>query len=314
MALLWGKPLLTILYFPADPCGQLKSDLARSPLVAPDWTVRWMASQLQYNHADKCGMWSWMDGNIKQVVTSHDGRPEEVVVTPSCFKLPGAGWRHPSATGRDHGAPYIQSWKVAFNSSPKFIQIHQWNEFAGQKENEGMPDEYWSKHGKTKASKTTIYGDEYNLELSDDLEPTKLNECAYRGCGGWGYYYVNLTKAILSLYQGGTPDSTVLALSAPFQPAAVKQNHLALSWSELGKPPTGYTIAVDGREITRGLSGSTYQLDLTKLHPGKHRVTLVAEGAHTYYDLDATKLTSKSPKPLAVKSEIEFTYSPSSSH
>ncbi len=47
-----GKPLLTILYFPSDPCAQIKQDLAKSHLEAPDWTVRWMASQLQYNHAD----------------------------------------------------------------------------------------------------------------------------------------------------------------------------------------------------------------------------------------------------------------------
>lgn len=143
-----GKPLLTILYFHSDPCAQIKTDLAKSHLEASDWTVRWMASQLQYNHAESCGMWSWMDGDIRQIVTRHNGAAEELVVTPTCFQLPSKGWRHPTATGRDHGAPYIESWRVAFETRPKFIQVHQWNEFAGQKEGQGMPDDYWPKSAK----------------------------------------------------------------------------------------------------------------------------------------------------------------------
>lgn len=289
-----GKPLLTILYFPSDPCGQLKTDLAKSSLVAPGWTVRWMASQLQANHADRCGMWSWMDGNIQQVVTKHDGKSEEVVVTPSCFQLEGKGWRHPSATGRDHGAPYIESWKVAFEARPKFIQVHQWNEFAGQKED----------------PKTKVYGDEYNLELSDDMEPTRLKECAYRGCGGWGYYYMNVTKALISLYRKETPDITVMALSGPFQPGVVKARRLPLHWTVIGKTPRDYTISLDGKPIARNLHGSEYELDLSKLPPGKHRVALAADGVHTYYDLNPDRLTMKSATPLPVTSEVDFTYSP----
>lgn len=303
-----GKPLLTILYFPSDPCAQLKIDLAKSSLEAPDWTVRWMASQLQYNHAESCGMWSWMDGDIRQAVTRHDGAAEEVVVTPSCFQLPHKGWRDPGAIGRDHGAPYIDSWRVAFEARPKFIQIHQWNEFAGQKEGEGMPDDYWPKTANAQAPKTQIYGDEYNLELSDDLEPTRTEGCAYRGCGGWGYYYLNLTKALIALYRGETPDATVMAISAPFQAGSVKGNRLALHWSTLGKAPAAYSITVDGRPMAGGLHGSEYQLDCSRLKPGKHRVTLLADGARSYYDLNSGTFTSKSAKPLTVTSSIDFTY------
>jgi hypothetical protein len=303
-----GKPLLTILYFPSDPCSQIKVDLARSPLEASDWTVRWMASQLQYNHADSCGMWSWMDGDIRQTVTRHDGKAEEVVVTPSCFQLPSKGWRHPTATGRDHGAPYIDSWRVAFQSRPRFIQVHQWNEFAGQKEGEGMPDDYWPKNVNPQAPKTQIYGDEYNLELSDDIEPTRMNGCAYRGCGGWGYYYMNLTKTIISLYRGETPDATVMALSGPFQPAAIRGDLIPLRWSVLGKAPAAYTISVDEQPVARSLHGLEYSLDCSKLSPGKHRITLLAGGAKTYYDLDPSKIATKSAKPLPVTSSIEFTY------
>ncbi len=302
-----GKPLLTILYFPSDPCAQIKADLSKSQLEASDWTVRWMASQLQYNHADSCGMWSWMDGDIRQTVTRHNDEAEEVVVTPSCFQLPSKGWRHPSATGRDHGAPYIDSWRVAFESRPKFIQIHQWNEFAGQSEGEGLPGDYWP-GSEVQPSKTPVYGDEYNLELSDDIEPTRLTGCAYRGCGGWGYYYMNLTKALISLYRGETPDATVLALSALFQPVAFKGDHFPLRWSVLGKAPAAYTVSLDERPVAQNLHTSEYSLDCSKLAPGKHRITLLAAGAQTYYDLDPAKLTTRSAQSLPVTSSIEFNY------
>ena len=302
-----GKPLLTVLYFPSNPCAEIKADLAKSPLDAPDWTVRWMASQLQYNHAETCGMWSWMDGDIRQTVTRHEGKAEQVVVTPASFQLPSKGWRDPSATGRDHGAPYIDSWRVAFEARPKFIQVHQWNEFAGQQEGAGMPDDYWPKTAKEKPRNTQIYGDEYNLELSDDMEPTRMHQCAYRGCGGWGYYYMNLTKALISLYRGETPDATVMALSGPFQPASVKASSIPLRWSVLGKTPSAYSISVDGRPVAQGLHGSEYTLDCSKLSPGKHRITLLAAGAQTYYDLDPSKFTAKSAKPLPVMSSVEFT-------
>ena len=111
-------------------------------------------------------MWSWMDGPIRQIVTRSGGAAEETVVTPASFTFPGKGWRHPSAIGRDHGSPYLQSWKVAFESKPKFIQIHQWNEFAGAKEGKGsrptigeppqMPTRLDSVHLKSTATNTTL--------------------------------------------------------------------------------------------------------------------------------------------------------------
>ena len=282
-----GKPLLTILYNAADPCKQLTTDLAEAPLNASGWTVRWMATQLQVEHAERCGMWSWMDGDIQQKVTIRDGKAEETVVTPAAF--PPKGWLDPNAIGRDHGAPYIDSWKVAFANRPKFIQIHQWNEFMGQKE-----------------GSASIYGDEYNLEFSDDLEPTQLKTCAYRGCGGWGYYYMNLTRAIISLYRGETPDITVMALSGPFGGTTVKQKDLKLHWSILGNKPKSYSILLDGHTVATDLTGTKYTLDLSGVPPGTHHVRLTAVGAQTYFDLDPRRLATRSAKPLPVTSEIEF--------
>lgn len=290
-----GKPLLTILFNVSLPCDEIQRQTAG--LVAPDWTVRWMGSQLQQTRVGECGFWSWMDGTIRQAVTYNQGIAEETVMTPSCFPPPKF-WLDPKAVARDHGAPYLESWKVAFESRPRFIQIHQWNEFAGQKEGEG----YGPQHD--------IYGDEYNLELSDDLEPTDSKKCAYRGCGGWGYYYVNLTKALISLYRSETPDITVMALSGPFQPTIVRDAQLSLQWQTLGKQPGSYTLQLDGTPAARNIVGNKYLLDLSHERPGKHRVTLIANGAHTYFDLAAEKLTHRSTVPLPVTSTVEFTYQP----
>jgi hypothetical protein len=293
-----GNPLVTVLFNPADPCKMLADRSKPVALDAPQWTVRWMASQLQINHAESCGMWSWMDGSIRQLVTYHDHSPEDTVVTPSCFA--NGGWLAASATGRDHGAPYIQSWKVAFETRPKFIQIHQWNEFAGQKEGEGYGPDH---HG---------YVDEYNLEGSDDIEPTQLKTCAYRGCGGWGYYYMNLTKALISLYRGETPGITVMALSGPFQSGVIKRSPLALTWQTVGKSPSGYNLQLDGTTVAKAIQGGKYSLDLSRSSPGKHRVTLLAQGVHTFFDLNPEKVAVKSDSPLPVTSTIEFSYSPDS--
>ena len=292
-----GKPLLTILFNPVHPCDDLQRALAETPLEAPDWTVRWMASQLQVDRAAECGMWSWMDGTIRQVVTYNAGAAEETVVTPSAFPIPD-GWLDPRTTGRDHGAPYLESWAVAWEARPKFIQIHQFNEFAGQPKGGGF------------GPKHNIYGDEYDAELSDDIEPTELKGCGYRTCGGWGYYYMNLTKALISLYRNETPDITVLALSAPFQPAAVKDRKLPLSWKTLGKPPRSYTLEMDGKRVASDITAQNYVLDLAQAQPGTHQVKLVANGAQTYFDLDPQRLTTKSATPLPVTSSIEFKYAP----
>jgi hypothetical protein len=309
-----GKPLMMVPWWSAsvNKPGSTCEDLAKftSQVVAPGWTVRWMGTQLQNSHADRCGYWSWMDGTIRQAVTFRNGVPEETVVTPACFPFAFAhapdqskfqgGWLDPRATGRDHGAPYLESWKVAFENHPEFIQIHQWNEFSGQPKGKGMGP------GATR----NVYGDEYNLEFSDDLEPTKLDGCGYRGCGGWGYYYMNLTKALISLYRQETPGITVLALSGPIPSAVVKKGGLPLTWNYLGEPPGSYTLQVDGQTVATDLHGESYTLNLSKFSPGKHTVSLIANGVHTYFDLNPERLTQQSSTPLPVTSAIEFDYAP----
>jgi hypothetical protein len=305
-----GKPLLTVLYWPPDPCTELHKTLATGKLQTQDWTTRWMATQLQDNHAEQCGMWSWMDGVIPQVLTRRNGVPDEIVVTPSAFRFPGKGWTHPSAIARDHGVPYLESWKAAFDFRPKFIQVHQWNEFAGQENGQGFPADYWGQKpaGDKQAPLSNVYGDEYNVQLSDDIEPTDLRACAYRGCGGWGYYYYNLTRAIVSLYRGNTPDITVLALSGPTAPLDPSVRTVDLRWAYLGKAPSSFSISVDGMLIASALTGSSYRLQLPPMKIGTHRVQLTAAGVETRFSLDESRMTALSAQPLPVTSEVTLEY------
>lgn len=321
-----GKPLLIILYWPPHPCAQRTADVARTPLVAPGWTVRWMSTQLQDNRAERCGMWSWMDGTIPQVLTRHDGKAEDLVVTPSSFQLPGigTGWTAPSAIARDHGVHYLESWNAAFLYRPIFVQIHQWNEFSGQKTGHGLPANYWEENKKAgpaisapsgTGAVSDIYADEYNVQLSDDLEPTRLNACGYRGCGGWGYYYANLTRAIISLYRGETPDITVLALSADMPESGdVTQTALHLHWTFLGEKPDNYSIFLDGASVATKVTGSDYTIHLSGVAPGTHHIELLAGGAHTYFDLKPRRRTFRSPHPLPVTSILAIQYSPQHAH
>jgi hypothetical protein len=306
-----GKPLLTIVYWPPDPCTKLQEEFAATPLQGQDWTIRWMASQLQDNHSERCGFWSWMDGVIPQVLTNRDGKAEEIVVTPSSFKFPNnGGWTAPSAIARDHGVPYLESWKAAFAARPKFIQVHQWNEFSGQGDGKGIPVDYWGQEsaGTTPPKLSETYGDEYNLQLSDDIEPTELHGCTLRGCGGWGYYYYNLTRAIISLYRGATPGITVLALSGPSARVGPSVHTIQLNWTYLGKAPSSFSIALDGKTVATSIQGSSYSLDIAHVAAGTHRVLLTAVGVHTRFSLDATHVATLSPKPLPVQSEISFYY------
>ncbi len=303
-----GKPLLTILYVAPDPCVQLTKDLTATALSSEAWTVHWMATQLQDEHGEGCGMWSWMDGVIPQVLTKRNGKAEELVVTPSSFKLPGNGWTAPTAIPRDHGVPYLESWRAAFAERPRYIQIHQWNEFTGQQDGQGITPDYWglSSVPSPPAKPSEIYYDEYNVQLSDDIEPTELHGCTLRGCGGWGYYYYNLTRAIISLYRGVTPGITVLALSGPSAPVAPSARSIPLHWSYLGRPPSSFSLALDGKIIASRIKGNEFALDTSQLSPGPHRILLTAAGVYTYFSLDATRATEKSSKWLPVDSEITF--------
>jgi hypothetical protein len=186
--------------------------------------------------------------------------------------------------------------------------VHQWNEFAGQENGQGLPVDYWGQHPEKTAKTSEAYGDEYNVQLSDDIEPTDLHACTYRGCGGWGYYYYNLTRAIISLYRGVTPNITILALSGPNAPVDRAVRSIDLRWAFLGPAPRSFSIAVDGSLVASSLTGSSYKLDLSGMKPGTHHVRLTAAGVETRFALDDLQPAAQSGKPLPVTSDITFEY------
>ena len=98
----------------------------------------------------------------------------------------------------------------------------------------------------------------------------------------------------------------MLALSGPSTPVSPGSGSLKLHWTFVGKPPSSYSIKVDGKPVANGITGSAYDLDIAGLHAGAHRVQLRAAGVQTRFSLDPAKAAIRSPKPLPVWSEWSF--------
>ncbi|MBI5091637.1 MAG: hypothetical protein HZB26_04240, partial [Candidatus Hydrogenedentes bacterium] len=262
-----GKPLVV----PLD-CGSVAIKPETPPVDASKFTVRWMGTQLQISKMQEKGYWSWMDGSLEPVTTFYKGKAEVVTPTPSYFA--GEGWIYPSARGRRGGTTFIESYKTVLKNRPKFVLLHQWNEYAGQPEGQG----YGPKHD--------IYVDSYSVELSDDLEPVSLTAGGYRGDkGGWGYYYYNLMGALIHLSQQDPIVDTILAVNPPHRNQEVTGERLTVEWSAIGKAPAGYTVTLDGKTVASQIQTTSYDLDLSNVAKGAHEVNVTAEGATTHLPL-----------------------------
>ena len=185
-----GKPLVLIF----DGTGANHTGFSH-----PAFTIRWMASQLQATPAfARRGYWSWMDGSLAPQITAapSGGAAEAVTLAPAFFSR--GGWLNPAgAMGRSGGLTLLATLASALAATrgagqplPRFVNVCQFNEFAGQPNNS-----------------TTDYTDSYSPDLSNDLEPTSPFGCAYprpggvRCGGGWGYRGLNavaLVRAALS--------------------------------------------------------------------------------------------------------------------
>jgi len=283
-----GKPLIVIL-----DCGYLVGQNKVPPVDDTHFTVRWMGTQLQITHGERFGYWSWMDGSLEPIVTYYNDAAEAVTPTPAYFG-PG-GWTHPEARGRRGGTTFIESFKAALNAKPRFVMLHQWNEFTGQAEGHG--------HGKNH----DVYADTYSVELSDDLEPVSLTAHGYRGGkGGWGYYYLNLTQALISLVRQDKPEDTILAVHVPADDGVVRAGRIEIDWAVIGKPPSSYTVLLDGRTVVDGLQATSCALDLAELPEGRHTVTVVAEGGTTRFPLSRVEMDTPLETPVPTKVEVPF--------
>ncbi|MBI4558564.1 MAG: hypothetical protein HY706_13355 [Candidatus Hydrogenedentes bacterium] len=285
-----GKPLL-LIHNGGGP--QWLSD-HRQPRARDDlFTVRWQASQLEHTHFDQHGYWSWMDSSLTPVVTYHDGQPEALTVSTACFGP--RGWKHESAYGRRGGWTFVEGFKSALAHRPRFLELHQYQEFAGQREGSG----YGPQH--------EIYVDSYSVELSDDIEPVSLTTPAYRGQGGWGFYFLNLTRALVDLYRQETPQTTVAVISTPRRGDVVTSDQLPVEWTWVGKPPSGFTLLLNGKTVARNLHGNRATLDLSRVSDGPATLTLIAEGTQARYALSYTQ--DELPADLMPRAQVavEFT-------
>jgi len=282
-----GKPLIV----PFDGGGQAYK--ATNPAIdSSRFTIRWMSTRFEVNHAERNGYWSWMDGVVHPIPTYHNGQAEALTVTPAFFG--DGGWTYPQAMGRRGGATYLEEFKTALQHRPRFLLLNQWNEFAGQAEGTG--------YGPNKDQ----YVDTYNVELSDDIEPTSLTACSYRGCGGWGFYYQNLTRALVEIYHGLAPETTLLSIAHPLHEQVVTGETLPVEWNTIGKAAQSFTLSVDGQVVARGLQGSNYALPLKNLAPGAHTLILRAEGVTTQFPLSSIQQDEPLKRPVPVWAQVDF--------
>ena len=264
---------------------------AQGPVDDSHFTIRWLSSQNQTTHHHELGYWSWMDGALDPPVTYKDGAAEAVTVTPTFFNA--LGWLDKTAYGRRGGTGYLETFKVALQHRPKVIQLHQFNEFSGQGKGHGHGPDH------------NIFMDTYNVELSDDLEPVSMTAPGYRDDkGGWGYYYLNLTQALMDLYRHKADDCTLLAVDSPVAGITASGDTLLVKWSVLGKPVRHFSIAVDGKVVKRNITGTQAEISLAGLAKGAHTLVVTAVGAVTRYPLSWTQLDTPLVKPQPVRVKV----------
>ena len=85
---------------------------------------------------------------------------------------------------RYFGATLVYNMQSVYSYEPDIALVQQWNEF-------GAPDQF-------------------NVEASNDMEPTMVNKLAGVNSDGWGFYYLNLTRDLISQYREGAAFPAVM--------------------------------------------------------------------------------------------------------
>ena len=288
-----GKPLMEIL-----DCGA--SYVKEKITLDERFTIRFVGAQQDVTKTNELGLWSWMD-SFHPAPTVVGGVVEAATVSTGCFE--GAGWLDPTARGHRNGATIIEDFAVVLRDRPRFLHLHQFNEFAGQPEGSGVGPNH------------AVYVDTYSADLNDDFEPTSLTAPAYRSRGGWGYYYLNLVRALVDLYRQPQAETTVVAISAP-APAApghdiateVKGDRLAVKWVYAGRRPQAWTLTLDGKVLAKSVTGDSVTVDLRGCDDGRHMLRLTAEGSAARYRLSWTEdsLPLAAPEPAYAEAPIRI--------
>jgi hypothetical protein len=264
---------------------------AQGPVDDSHFTIRWVSSQNQITRHHELGYWSWMDGQLEPLVTYSDGKAEAITVTPAFFEP--LGWTAPNSYGKRGGTTYLESFKFALKSRPDVIFLHQFNEFAGQTEGHGLGVNH------------DIYLDEHSMEFSDDFEPVSLTASGSRDVtGGWGFYYLNLTRALMDIFNNKDKNSTLLAAYI----SKKTDQSVQITWAVAGETPKSYTLTVGDKAILKEITGTTCEIPLGELSKGINTVTITANDVHTHYGLSRTGFDefSESDLPVSVKLTVKL--------
>lgn len=259
------------------------------PIDTANFTIRFMSSQNQVTRHHELGYWSWMDGQLEPLVTWFKGKPEAITVTPAFFGP--LGWTASHSMGRRGGTTYLESFKYALQSKPRVIFLHQFNEFAGQSEGHGLGPDH------------DIYLDEHSMEFSDDFEPVSLTAPGSRDkTGGWGFYYLNMTRALIAVFRNNDHQSTILAASI----TEVSDTLIKVKWAAAGKVPKSFTVAVGDKVFYNKITGMACHIPVQGLSKGRQTITITANEAHTCFPLSESSFDELSEKPLPVSVNLNF--------
>lgn len=326
-----GQPLLLMLDGGGPPSTHELAIETSKQLNTSGFAVRFTSAFLSGPNQTafpRAGWWSWMDDGAP-TVARRNGVAESVTISAAFFRLlgskPGAkkGWlQAPSLqTDRRGGATFVRSMVPAFQTRPEFVWIHQWNEFIGVVPNHAPVQ------GKS------FFGDEYNTSMSDDIEPSDLYECGSvrpgdTSCGGWGFLFVNLQRALVSMLVGAYPDNSagettsslsavapsLLTVAAPThrEPILVETDggSITVRWVQLGARATHYVLAVcgdDGPPLARkSVNASIFCNESSSEHStdGKGRALYLSTCEHDV-SLDGAGSLRGHTATLTVESMIE---------
>ena len=269
------KPLTTVLSVLPD------AELAkRGPVDSTHFTIRWEWVGV----ADRPGWWSWTDPYLPPTTAYFDGHAESLSVA-SAYSA-GTGWNDPKSLGKGGGSTWVRGFQEAMKTRPAFLFLQQFNE----------------------------WGEQADTERSNDFEPCVLSSLGRGltghegGAGpGWGYHELNLARALVALYHGEAPETTVLTVAAPLHGAIVSGPTLNAEWQSIGKPAASYSVSLDGTVKASGLPGDAYSLTLSGLPPGPHTLTVTAEGTVTRFSLSRETDDEPTDRPTDCSVSVPFT-------
>ncbi len=284
-----GKPLIMPLNLGA-------SYLKNHYKLDERFCIRFMGAGTDHNEEAQLGLWSWMDHEYPGTPMKN-GMVESMTASVGSFE--GMGWLGARTRGRRNGATLVEDWNYVMQRQPKMVQLHQFNEFTGAREGQA--------HG---PGKDQFY-DSYSIALSDDFEPVTLDQAAYRGEDGYGFYYLNLVRALVALYREHPVKSTVLAIQQPtpkrpgftLKPV-LTGNRLELVWTWAGKRPDLFSVTINDRVVLDHYPNFRADIDLAAFGPGELRIRVTGDGSRTRYPLAWDHAVRPLEEPVEAFAEV----------